>query len=84
MSTSRICSRHFDGSDFKTRIEILNVYHPYKQWNLNAGAIPKHFLLNGNNIMVKSIRPSDGNIARAILPSDGRIVQFLFRAIRPS
>ncbi|KAK4036920.1 hypothetical protein OUZ56_028964 [Daphnia magna] len=45
-STSRICSRHFDESDFKTGVEILNVFHPYKRRTLNAGAIPKHFLLN--------------------------------------
>jgi hypothetical protein len=65
MSTSRICSRHFDRHfDFKTRIEILNVYHPYKRWNLNAGAIPKHFLLNGINIIypVQSFMHKNGTI----------------------
>ncbi len=50
-STSRICSRHFDESDFKKGVEILNVFHPYKRRTLNAGAIPKHFLLNGINII---------------------------------
>ncbi|KZS02443.1 Uncharacterized protein APZ42_000515 [Daphnia magna] len=45
-STSRICSRHFDESDFKSGIEIFNVFHPLKRRNLNAGAIPKHFLIN--------------------------------------
>uniref|UniRef100_A0A0P6EP45 THAP-type domain-containing protein n=1 Tax=Daphnia magna TaxID=35525 RepID=A0A0P6EP45_9CRUS len=45
-STSRICSRHFDESDFKTGVEILNVFHPYKRRTLNAVAIPKQFLLN--------------------------------------
>jgi hypothetical protein len=46
-STSRICSRHFDESDFKSGIEIFNVFHPFQRRHLNAGAIPKHFLING-------------------------------------
>jgi hypothetical protein len=50
-STSRICSRHFDESDFKSGIEILNVFHPFKRRNRNAGAISKHFLINGINII---------------------------------
>ena len=40
------------------------MYHPYKRWNLNAGAIPKHFLLNGINIifLVKSELHKNGTI----------------------
>ncbi|XP_046448398.1 uncharacterized protein LOC124207574 [Daphnia pulex] len=45
-STSLICYRHFDESDFKSGIEIFNVFHPFQRRHLNAGAIPKHFLIN--------------------------------------
>jgi hypothetical protein len=39
-STSHICSRHFNESDYQTGIEILNVFHPFKRRILNAGAMP--------------------------------------------
>ncbi|XP_057380927.1 uncharacterized protein LOC130703482 [Daphnia carinata] len=43
--TSRICSRHFDENDVVKVVNILNVFHPYKNWRLKTDALPKHFLI---------------------------------------
>ena len=58
---SRICSRHFDEEDIVKGREILNVFFPYKRWNLRTGALPKHFLSNSskyyNFILVGDVQP---------------------------
>jgi hypothetical protein len=41
---SRICSRHFDESDILKGVKMSDGFHPYKNWRLRPGALPKHLL----------------------------------------